>query len=163
MIIDLRELLEPRGRIDGDVTTRIDDPMGGELDVACRVSVDYRQTQGLFYFHGSVACGLATACHRCLEPVTAPVRGEFDVVVRRGEHEGGTGEDVITLATHEHLVPMEPVVHETVVLNAPMIVVCREDCRGLCPSCGANLNAGPCACGGSVDGRWDALRRMKSE
>lgn len=163
MIIDLRELLELRGRIDGDVTTRIDDPVGGELVVPCHVTLDYRQAQGMFYFHGSVVGSIGTACHRCLEPVNAHVDGEFDVMVRRGEHEGEQGEDVITLATHEYQVPVEPIVHETVVVNAPMIVLCRDDCRGLCPTCGANLNDGSCACGGTGDARWDALRRMKLE
>jgi DUF177 domain-containing protein len=58
---------------------------------------------------------------------------------------------------------MEPLVHETVVVNVPMVVACRDDCRGLCPTCGTNLNAGSCTCGDAVDSRWDALRDMKSE
>ncbi len=39
------------------------------------------------------------------------------------------------------------------------MILCREDCAGLCPSCGANLNAGACDCPPpSPDSRWDALR-----
>lgn len=163
MIIDLRELIEPDGRIDGDVTTRIDDPVGGELVVPCHVTVEYRQAQGMFYFHGSVSGGIGTACHCCLEPVIVPVSGEFDVLVRRGEHEGEAGEDVITLATHEYQVPVESLVHETVVVNAPMIVRCRDDCRGLCPTCGVNRNTEPCSCGDGGDARWDDLRKTKLE
>ena len=163
MIIDLRELLELRGRIEGDVTTRVDDPVAGELVVPCRVVVDYRQSQGVFYLHGAVDADVAVVCHRCLEPVTAHVNGDFDVIVRRGESSGVEGEDVITLGAHEHEVPMEPLVHETVVVNAPMVVACRDDCRGLCPNCGVNLNTGSCDCGEAGDSRWDALRRMKLE
>lgn len=161
MIVDLHELTELSGRIEGDVDTNIDDPVGGELVVPCRVVLDYRRSQETFHFHGSVEGDMGTVCHRCLEPVTVRVSGEFDVLVRRGEHDGETGDDVITLASHEHLVSLEPVLHETVVVNAPMIVACRDDCRGLCPTCGANLNAGSCACDGNEDTRWDSLRGMK--
>jgi uncharacterized metal-binding protein YceD (DUF177 family) len=163
MIIDLRELLEPRGRIEGDVNTRVDDPVAGELVVPCHVAVDYRQSQGVFYFHGVVDADVGGVCHRCLEPLTTHVSGEFDVIARRGEEFGVEGDEVITLAAHEHEVPMEPFVHEAVVLNVPMVLVCRDDCRGLCPVCGANLNNTTCECGESGDARWDALRRLKSE
>ncbi len=163
MIIDLRELVHQSGRIDGEVNTRIDDPVVGEVVVACRVAVSYRQAQGIVYLHGTVEGDVATVCHRCLEPATAHLEGDFDVMVRRGEHEGEAGDDVVVLATHEHEMAMEPFVHEALVLSAPMIVLCRDDCRGLCPTCGAYLNAGPCRCTASADPRWDALRRMKSD
>jgi uncharacterized protein len=143
------------------VPTRVIDPAGSELDVACHVAVDYRQTQGMYYLHGEVAGVADAVCHRCLDPVKARVDGEFDVIVRRGEHQGDQGEDVITLASHEHQVPLDPLVHETVVVNVPMIISCREDCRGLCPRCGINLNTGSCTCTDDGDTRWDALRNVK--
>lgn len=163
MIIDLRELLEPRGRVEGDVETRVEDPVAGELAVPCHVAVDYRQSQGVFYFHGAVDATLAGVCHRCLEPVSSRMGGEFDVMARRGEASGVEGDDVITLAAHEHEVRLDALVHETVVVNTPMVVLCREDCKGLCPTCGANLNTAPCDCSAPADSRWDALRKLKSE
>jgi quinoprotein glucose dehydrogenase len=78
MILDLRELLESHGRIEGDVPTRVIDPAGSELDVACHVAVDYRQTQGMYYLHGEVAGVADAVCHRCLDPVKARVDGEVD-------------------------------------------------------------------------------------
>ncbi|HEX5131597.1 MAG TPA: DUF177 domain-containing protein [Candidatus Krumholzibacteria bacterium] len=161
MIIDLRELLHASGRIEGAVLSHLDDPVGGDVVVPCQVTVDYRFSQGMFYFHGSVAGEFATACHRCLAPVATRISGEFDLIVRRSEHEGEFGEDVMTLATHEHEVSIDPWVHETVVVNEPMIVLCREDCKGLCPTCGTDLNTGTCNCESGDDPRWDALRRMK--
>jgi len=163
MIIDLRELLESRGRVEGDVETRVEDPVAGELAVPCHVAVDYRQLQGVFYFHGTVDAAVAGVCHRCLEAVSTRVGGEFDVMARRGEASGVEGDDVITLAAHEHEVDLDPLVHEVVVVGTPMVLVCRDDCRGLCPTCGANLNTAPCNCGAPGDSRWDALRRLKSE
>ncbi|MDH4038001.1 MAG: DUF177 domain-containing protein [Candidatus Krumholzibacteria bacterium] len=161
MIIDLRELVHLRGDIEGDVVTRVDDPVAGELIVPCHVTVDYRQSQGTFYLHGSVDADVGTVCHRCLEPVTSRVSGVFDVIVRRGVAEGGGGDDMIILASHEHEVPLEPLVHEAVVVSVPMVVACRDDCKGLCPGCGTNLNAGSCTCKDKGDSRWDALRDVK--
>jgi uncharacterized protein len=163
MIIDLRELVHLRGEVEGDVVIRVDDPVAGELVVPCHVTVDYRQSQGVFYLHGSVEADVGAVCHRCLEPMTTRVNGGFDVIVRRGDSPAGEGEDVITLAAHEHEVPMEPLVHETVVVNVPMVVACRDDCKGLCPECGTNLNTGSCKCGEAGDPRWDVLRNPKSE
>lgn len=53
-------------------------------------------------------------------------------------------------------------VREAIMLVFPAYPVCAESCRGLCPRCGKNLNAGPCGCRGETDGRWaglDAPRR----
>jgi uncharacterized protein len=113
------------------------------------------------YLHGTVEVVFDTQCQRCLEPVRPSIAGDFDLVVRRGAHHEGEGDDVITLALGEYLVDIEPYVREAVVLNAPMIIVCSEQCRGLCPTCGMNLNRGSCACGPAADARWDALRKLR--
>lgn len=55
---------------------------------------------------------------------------------------------------------LDDVLREHVLLAIPMKPVCREDCRGLCPTCGANLNAGDCGCAARViDPRWAELAR----
>ena len=51
---------------------------------------------------------------------------------------------------------------EVVALALPVQPICREDCAGLCPKCGADRNQAPCACGDSqVDPRWQALERLR--
>lgn len=50
---------------------------------------------------------------------------------------------------------------ECIILALPTYPVCREDCRGICPTCGRNLNEGPCSCVREErDGRWDALDNL---
>jgi uncharacterized protein len=44
-----------------------------------------------------------------------------------------------------------------------MQILCRDDCKGLCPQCGVNRNHKSCECGGTSDPRWDALRKLKNE
>ncbi|HQP29583.1 MAG TPA: DUF177 domain-containing protein, partial [Syntrophales bacterium] len=57
---------------------------------------------------------------------------------------------------------LDPIVYEQILLQIPLKILCREDCRGLCPHCGANLNDGPCRCPEeAVDGRFSALKKLK--
>jgi len=159
MKLDLRELDGSSGHMSSEEAVRLDDPLSEPVVVPCRVEVDYRLASGTFHFHGVVDGEFSTRCHRCLDPVTQRIGGEFDLMVRRGEHGGESGDDVVVLDLHEHIVDLEPVIHETVVVNTPMIVLCGESCRGLCPTCGANWNHESCQCSQDADPRWDALRR----
>ena len=62
------------------------------------------------------------------------------------------------------LLATEPLVAEQVQLNLPTHPLCREDCRGLCPRCGANLNDGPCGCAEPPgDPRWAALAGLRDK
>jgi uncharacterized protein len=163
MILDLREFDRPGGSIEGEERVQMEDPLAGEVMVPCRIALDYRQTSGTFHFHGRVAGSFASQCHRCLDPVNVAIDGDFDLMVRRGEHGGETAEDMVVLSPSEHHLDLSPVIRETVLLNEPMIVLCSESCRGLCPECGANRNRETCHHGEAADSRWDALRDMKQE
>ena len=55
-----------------------------------------------------------------------------------------------------------PLARDAVLLNLPLAPVCRPDCAGLCPTCGADLNEGPCLClPVSSNGRWAALDALR--
>jgi uncharacterized protein len=59
-------------------------------------------------------------------------------------------------------VDLRPLLIEQIQLNVPMKPLCRPDCAGICPTCGANLNAGSCGCATEeVDPRWKALEALK--
>lgn len=99
---------------------------------------------------GRVEAVAEVRCHRCLEPVrlpiTAPYEEEFRPLVE-GEPPGPGIEE----ADNVHLVAGDAVdlgetILAAVLLELPMRVVCRPDCRGLCPRCGQNLNEGTCDC-----------------
>ena len=92
------------------------------------------------------------ACSRCLEPLDLPltVGSQFlgskdpDLVVR-GAHSLGT-QDLDVVFFPESTLDEAALVREQFQLQAPMHPLCREDCCGLCPECGKNLNKGRCAC-----------------
>src|SRR2546422_5373463 len=60
-------------------------------------------------------------------------------------------------------IDLRPAVREELLLAVPRWVVCRDDCRGLCPRCGKDLNPGPCGCPPAVDQRWKGLAALKDK
>jgi uncharacterized protein len=100
---------------------------------------------------GVVRAPWAGTCRRCLEPAG----GVLEVPVREHFTEGGDGEETYPL--HHGEVDLEPMVRDAVLLELPQAPLCRPDCKGLCPTCGADRNLGACHCEPRRDDRWAAL------
>lgn len=108
-------------------------------------------------------------CARCLEPVEHTLKGEFDLIFRPLGVDGGGSEHSITDAETEigyyqkDGLLLEDVLREQVLLSLPAKTLCREDCKGLCPHCGRNLNSESCNCETApADPRWSALSDLSS-
>ncbi len=103
-------------------------------------------------------------CRRCLAPVAGELEIEVDFLFApRGE---GDDEDdeVRPLPEAERELDLTDPIREEVVLSEPRFPLCRPDCRGLCPRCGANLNDEQCQCSvEDSDPRWDTLRALREE
>ena len=163
MIFDLRTLDDDSGHFTGEHGIRIEDASGEEVAVRCFVKIDYQRTGAASYLKVALSGDYAASCYRCLEPVVVPVTGDFQAVIRhRGQHDREDdaldGSDYIVIAMGQHAVDLGPRIHENFVVNVPMLIVCHDVCKGLCPTCGTNLNDKKCACSASADSRWDALR-----
>jgi uncharacterized protein len=92
-------------------------------------------------------------CSRCLTPLEA----DFDLALREVFEEEPVEAETYPLCQDE--IDLEQPLRDLVVPELPLVPLCDEDCQGLCPSCGANLNEDGCACGSELsDPRWDALR-----
>ncbi len=117
---------------------------------------------------GSYKGTFQVACARCLDPVEHPLAGEYDVLFRPigvdsddREHSIGASETEIGYY-QDGSVLLEDVLREQVLLSLPARTLCREDCKGLCPRCGANGNTHPCACDAlPADPRWAALGGLR--
>lgn len=102
--------------------------------------------------HGHISGGLEAACDRCLEQIRMPVELDFDLPYRpmeeiAREEEVEVGEDELEVGFFSgDGVNLADVVREQVLLSLPMKIVCRPDCRGLCPVCGVNRNVKECGC-----------------
>jgi uncharacterized protein len=114
---------------------------------------------------------IEVSCARCLEPVTHNVKHQFDLLYRPIATVG-EGSDEISITQAEADIGfyrgegllLEDVLREQVLLAVPVKTVCREECKGLCPHCGKNLNESTCDCHEErTDPRWDALREVRDK
>jgi uncharacterized protein len=117
---------------------------------------------------GRLSAGLELQCARCLEPVKQDVNREFELLYRPLGVDAGRDEISVTDAEAEigyyqgDGVLLEDVLREQVLLALPLKVTCQENCRGLCPHCGKNLNQEQCSCSVPVeDPRWAALKDIR--
>jgi len=100
---------------------------------------------------GTVTASWSGACRRCL----APASGTLRLAVRELYTDEGDGDETYPLVGDE--VDLEPLVRDAVLLELPQAPLCRSECRGLCPNCGANRNEESCGCEAPTDPRWAAL------
>ncbi len=113
---------------------------------------------------------LRVACSRCLEPVAVPTTLGFEeefvqtVDIITGAPLDGPKDDPALLIDGHHDLHLADLIREYLLLAVPMHALCRDDCKGLCPHCGRNLNNGPCGCNDEAgDERWVALKALLKE
>ena len=119
---------------------------------------------------GELSTTLELLCARCLEPVVRDVSRPFDLLYRPLGTDAGHEELSVTQAeadigyyTGDGLL-LEDALREQVLLTVPIKTVCHEQCKGLCPQCGQNLNQGACACATPpAEPRWAALEELKNK
>ncbi|AXK33196.1 DUF177 domain-containing protein [Streptomyces armeniacus] len=119
---------------------------------------------------GTGRAPLRGECVRCLEPLEQECEAEFqemfsypdaDARSRPTADTGDDAEEEDTLFLEADLFDLEPVLRDAVVLSLPLQPVCREDCPGLCPECGARLADDPDhRHDEAVDIRWAALQEL---
>lgn len=157
-----RSSLETKAaRVDGKLAT--DDPVWRDDDPrpADGVIVTGRLSSAgdeRFYFSGRMSGEVDTECRRCLTPTRAAVDEELHLLFADASDEESDDSDVYLLEPRATMVDLRPALREQWLLAVPGFALCREECRGLCPKCGADLNQGPCGCAPDVDPRWAALR-----
>ncbi|MGH7680176.1 MAG: YceD family protein [Gemmatimonadaceae bacterium] len=118
---------------------------------------------GRFYWHGRISGSAVMPCRRCLADATVRVQDEAHVIFAEEGSDETDDPDVRVLDERSNQIDLRPTIREQWLLNVPSYAECREDCKGLCPTCGKDLNEGPCDCPAARDSRWDALRKIKTK
>src|SRR4029077_7784182 len=174
--VDLRELargpVETQGQLAGN------DPLFEGLDVVLAEPVRvagrlHAAGEGRFYWRASLNTRMAGQCRRWLTPVPVPVVATIDALFS-ADPDALEDPSSYPLAPDATEIDLRPAVREGSPLAAPRggeeltpavprWVVCRDDCRGLCPRCGKDLNAGPCDCPPAEDLRWKGLAALKDK
>ena len=115
---------------------------------------------------------VSTPCIRCLKTAREKVNGTLRYVrsqqvskkAHSGEEENSAEEEVIPVDSWESEINIIPMVWETLITSLPYGLLCRPDCRGLCPQCGADLNEGSCGCSAGVkDPRFEVLKNFMND
>lgn len=162
---DLRSLEAQAARVDGELAAS--DPIWEEGDPrpveGVRVSGRLSQAgAGRFYFSGQLEGEASASCRRCLTEVRQKVSEEVHLLLVDGAADEADEADVYVIDARDRELDLRPAVREEWLLATPAFMVCSEDCKGLCPSCGANRNQEPCRCTPTVDPRWSALTSYTS-
>ncbi len=125
-----------------------------------------RSGRGLL-IHGEMAGRVALICSRCLERFPFHAEDRLDLYCEtagpgKTKHEVELGPDDLDVTyLDEGRIDTDQLLRESVLLNLPVQPLCREDCKGLCPQCGANLNREACGCDRPpTDPRLQGLRKL---
>ena len=136
--------------------------MAAELVAPLDVDLTARSVGDGVFVRGTLRTTVRLACRRCLSPVERRVDETVDLLyLDRVEEEELDGE-VYRLPERGDELDLAAAVREHLLLDMPEYGLCSEECRGLCPTCGANLNEGTCDCvPQAAPSAWDALKTIK--
>lgn len=106
-------------------------------------------------------------CDRCAREFNSEIKSNFKLVYlfRASYSESeDESEDIHYLHPDTDNIELDKDVRDFAILAVPMKKLCSEDCKGLCPNCGKNLNDGPCNCKEEyIDPRWESLLKLKTK
>ena len=161
--IDLAAVRE--GPVETAAEVAADDPLvvGTGIALASPLVVTGRlstEGEGTYYWQARLVTVVQSECRRCLTPVRVPLAQSLGLVFVT-EGEAAEEDDCYVVPARATWLDLSQAVREELILAVPQFVECRDDCRGLCPRCGADLNAGPCSCRPDTDPRWAALTKLR--
>ena len=117
---------------------------------------------GVFTLDGCLEATIRGECVRCLKPVIRALEIKVGEVFRPKAGQNGTETDD-SYAYEGFVVDLLPALRDNLVLALPQKLLCREDCRGICPDCGADLNETDCGCAArrsGVNAPFDQLKKL---
>ena len=123
----------------------------------CHVVGEVKNHAGIIELTADVSCDMNCICDRCLTEFHKALQVNINSVLSADEADVDNP-DVYYIENGG--IDLDEIVITEVVLNMDQRFLCREDCKGLCPRCGANLNDGPCDCKKEIDPRLAALQQF---
>jgi len=133
-----------------------------KVDVDCLVT----KTSNTVFIKGSYSALINICCSRCLENTNLSIGSDFDYTLVPAKAE--TREDLelkpeeLEISYYKgDFIDLAPIICEQIILQIPIKALCSEECKGLCPQCGANLNTSSCNCHlNFVDSRMAVLKNF---
>ena len=161
MVIKVSEISEEGLELDFEIKLE-------GMDARASASLTLQRAGFVVYVSGNVTARIPLECGRCLGAFEADISIPLDIALAAEDDTEDGGEEEVELSadnlTRQFLgdeIDLGHMVEEQVMLNLPMKPLCSEDCKGLCPSCGADLNNVECGCQReSVDPRLQVLKKL---
>ena len=145
----------------------------GDLDISEPYIGNFRTEVALTKYDNQIILDSETGitanliCDRCAKDFHSVIKSSFRKVylfrvnIKDGE---GEKEDVIFIHPDMDKIDLDKDIKDYAVLALPMKNLCSEDCKGLCPKCGKNLNEETCICSEeNIDPRWEPIQKLKSK
>jgi uncharacterized protein len=133
------------------------------VDVKCRIT----KTSSTIFIKGDLSALLGISCSRCLEDAELSVGSDFAYTLVPAKPETREelelqAEDLEISYYRGDFIDLTPIICEQIILQIPIKPLCAEECKGLCPHCGVNLNEVSCNCHlDFVDDRLAVLKNIK--
>jgi uncharacterized protein len=143
-----------------------DSPLWDGLNLALsapvRVDLTAREVGDSILVRGTIHASAQGECRRCLTEVDRRVDTDVNFLFAPMEDEDEEVDgEVYPLPDRGNELDLSAPVREALVLHLPEYVLCQDECRGLCPQCGTDLNQGTCECVPEEKGSpWEALRKL---
>jgi uncharacterized protein len=115
---------------------------------------------GQYYWQGRIRTSVGAECRRCLATVDVGIDAPLSVLFTEAPNPEDPAAYGIQPGTTD--LDLSDAVREELTLAVPEYVLCRQECRGLCPRCGTDLNTGNCTCQPEADSRWAALGELET-
>lgn len=164
LLISVHDLINKPGTMrEKQVDVVIDEPManyaiGIPAGSTIKIDARFESVHEGILVTGDAFATASGECSRCLDPIDSAVEVEFQELFAYS----GTSEDDFVVENES--IDLDQVIRDAVVLSLPFQPVCSAGCKGLCVTCGANLNDDPQhAHEAPVDPRWNALTNLKED
>lgn len=161
MTIDVSAILKELGgkiAVDGYVELGNTDFLGETYSFTepLRVLGDISNNGKSLILRAKCTGSIKTRCARCMKEITVPIEFTLDENLVQGNDGNTYDEDVIVFDGTQ--IDIDDVTADGFLMNVDGKYLCREDCKGLCFTCGKDLNEGDCGCDNdTIDPRWEGL------
>lgn len=162
MKLDLKQIARvPGASLPFDFELDLSDfEWNGEKPVVNPIRVEgvVRNMAGAMLLEARLSSELSLVCDRCAKPFVKKQTVEYETLLA-SELENGENDEIVLLDKDEQL-DLDELMSDVFILNLDTKNLCSEDCKGLCPGCGVDLNVEPCRCKREVDPRLAKLAQL---
>lgn len=137
-----------------------------EVFIESPLSINLAKRGNYLYCTGSSSVDMNFFCDRCLDEFAERIEINMEYVFHLGLYNGSNNDqEIIEIPEKERVIFLDKQFKESLELAIPFIKICQENCKGLCPECGTNLNENTCSCSQKkkIDSRWEKLAEIAEQ